>query len=249
MSEPVLNGGDIGEKGMVTKFVNHVFDFGDDSKKDLMNLVQFSVLAIVPLILLNKSIHNVIPEANQLKGSLELSMEILGQLVLMLSGLVLVQRVVTFVPTYSGENYKLGNLVSIILPFLMILLSLQTKMGEKCNILYRRALDTWNGNRGFEGMDDEDEAEAGNQEAAQAQNTGVRRTQPIASKAENTFPNQIPPPPVMSSNRETRPSISNVPPQHSAQSQQQANQMLGPNALDSGISSMNTFGGMGSAYP
>ena len=115
MSEPVLNGGDIGEKGMVTKFVNHVFDFGDDSK-DLMNLVQFSVLAIVPLILLNKSIHNVIPEANQLKGSLELSMEILGQLVLMLSGLVLVQRVVTFVPTYSGENYKLGNLVTIILP-------------------------------------------------------------------------------------------------------------------------------------
>ena len=71
MSEPVLNGGDIGEKGMVTKFVNHVFDFGDDSKKDLMNLVQFSVLAIVPLILLNKSIHNVIPEANQLKGSLD----------------------------------------------------------------------------------------------------------------------------------------------------------------------------------
>ena len=67
MSDSVINGGDIGEKGMVTKFVNHVFDFGDDSKKDLMNLVQFSVLAIVPLILLNKSIHNVIPEANQLK--------------------------------------------------------------------------------------------------------------------------------------------------------------------------------------
>lgn len=247
MSEPVINGGDIGEKGMVTKFVNHVFDFGDDSKKDLMNLVQFSVLAIVPLILLNKSIHNVIPEANQLKGSLELSMEILGQLVLMLSGLVLVQRIVTFVPTYSGENYKLGNLVTIILPFLMILLSLQTKMGEKCNILYKRAINTWNGNRGFEGMEGDEDGEDAS--ATQAQNTGVRRTQPIAAKTENNFPSQIPPPPVMSSNRESRPSISNVPPQHSAQSQQAPNQMLGPNALDSGISSMNTFGGMGSAYP
>ena len=42
-------------------------------------------------------------------------------------------------------------------------------------------------------------------DVAQAQNTGVRRTQPIASKAENTFPNQIPPPPVMSSNREPMP--------------------------------------------
>ena len=245
MSDPALQGGDIGQKGNVTKFINHVFDFGDDSKKDLMNLVQFSVLAIVPLILLNKSIHNVIPEANQLKGSLELSMEVLGQLVLMLSGLVLVQRVITFVPTYSGEDYKLGNLVSIILPFLMILLSLQTKMGEKCNILYKRAINTWNGNRGFEGMEEEEEDETSNQ----AQNTGVRRTQPIASKTENNFPSQIPPPPVMSSNSESRPSISNVPPQHSAQSQQQANQMLGPNALDSGISSMNTFGGMGSSYP
>ena len=59
MSDPVLNGGDIGQKGTVTKFINHIFDFGDDSKKDLMNLVQFSVLAIVPLILLNKSIYNI----------------------------------------------------------------------------------------------------------------------------------------------------------------------------------------------
>ena len=245
VAAPVLAGGEIGEKGLVTKFINHVFDFGDESKKDLMNLVQFSILAIVPLIMLNKSIHNVIPEANQLKGSIELSMEVLGQLILMLSGLVLVQRLVTFVPTYSGENYKLGNLVSIILPFLMILLSLQTKMGEKCNILYKRAINTWNGNRGFEGMEEEGEEEPAPPQGGNA----VRRTQPIAAKTENSFPSQIPPPPVMSSNRESRPSISNVPPQHSAQSQQQANQMLGPNALDSGISSMNTFGGMGSAYP
>ena len=71
VAAPVLAGGEIGEKGLVTKFINHVFDFGDESKKDLMNLVQFSILAIVPLILLNKSIHNVIPEANQLKGSLD----------------------------------------------------------------------------------------------------------------------------------------------------------------------------------
>ena len=175
-----------------------------------------------------------------MKGTMELTMEVLGQLVIMLSGLVLIERLITFVPTYSGEAYKLGNLVSIVLPFLMILLSLQTKLGEKCNILYRRMQDTWSGNRRFEGMEEEEEDE-------QAPN--VRKTQPIANKTENSMPSQIPPPPVMSSQRENRPSISGVPQQHSSQNQQQPNQMLGPNALDSGISSMNTFGGMGSTYP
>ena len=43
------------QNSMVSNFINHVFDIGDESKKDLMNVIQFSVLAIIPLVALNKN--------------------------------------------------------------------------------------------------------------------------------------------------------------------------------------------------
>ena len=123
------------QNSIVSNFINHVFDIGDESKKDFMNIIQFAILAIIPLVALNKSIHAIIPEASGMKGSLELGVEVLGQTTLMLLGLILIQRVITFIPTYSGDEYKTSNLITVVLPFLMIILSLQTKMGEKCNII------------------------------------------------------------------------------------------------------------------
>ena len=105
----------------VSNFINHVFDIGSESKKDFLNIIQFAVLAIIPLVALNKSVHAIIPEASGMKGSLELGVEVLGQTTLMLLGLILIQRVITFIPTYSGDEYKTSNLITVVLPFLMII--------------------------------------------------------------------------------------------------------------------------------
>ena len=78
------------QNSVVSNFINHVFDIGDESKKDFMNIIQFAVLAIIPLVALNKSIHAIIPEASGMKGSLELGAEILGQTTIMLLGLILI---------------------------------------------------------------------------------------------------------------------------------------------------------------
>ena len=185
------------QNSVVSNFINHVFDIGDESKKDMLNIIQFSVLAIIPLIALNKSIHAVIPEASGMKGSLELGVEVLGQTTMMLVGLILIQRIITFIPTYSGDEYKTSNLITVILPFLMIILSLQTMMGEKCNILYKRAVDTWNGNRGFENFEEE-----GNENE---QGGKVTTSQPIATKTsqkmETASMNPQLPPPMIQSNK------------------------------------------------
>ena len=225
------------QNSIVSNFINHVFDIGDESKKDFMNIIQFAVLAILPLVALNKSIHAIIPEASGMKGSLELGVEVLGQTTLMLLGLILIQRVITFIPTYSGDEYKTSNLITVVLPFLMIILSLQTKMGEKCNILYKRAIDTWNGNRGFENFEEEgDDNEQGGK---------VTTSQPIATKtsqkSETAGMSPQLPPPMVQSNKETRPQIANG---------GAGNSQLGPNPLDSGIAAFNDgfSGGFGSAY-
>ena len=126
-------------------FLKHVFNFDDDSKYDILNIIQYAIIALIPVIILNKSMSNYVPEADDKKSSVELSAEIIIQIIVMFIGLLIIHRVVTFVPTYSGVKYPDFNIVFIILAVLMITLSLQTKLGEKVSILFDRLMDLWNG--------------------------------------------------------------------------------------------------------
>ena len=124
-------------------FFKHVFNFEDESKSDMLNIVQYSLISLVPMILLNKTMAKYVPEADENKGSLEISAEVVIQTIVMFIGILLIHRLVTFVPTYSGTKYPEFNVTLIILAVLMITLSLQTKLGEKVSILFDRVADLW----------------------------------------------------------------------------------------------------------
>ena len=126
-------------------FFKHVFNFDDDSKSEILNIIQYALIGLIPVILLNKSMSNYVPEADDKKSSLELSAEIVIQIIVMFIGLLIIHRINTFVPTYSGIKYPDFNIIFIILAVLMITLSLQTKLGEKVSILVDRIMDLWNG--------------------------------------------------------------------------------------------------------
>jgi len=128
-----------------TSFFKHVFNFDDDSKSEILNILQYSIIAIIPVVILNKTMQKYIPEADDHKSSLEITSELLIQINVMFIGLLLIHRIITFIPTYSGNTYPEFHIVYIILSFLMITLSLQTKLGEKVSILVDRILELWNG--------------------------------------------------------------------------------------------------------
>jgi len=143
-------GGETSNIKRTTTFLKHVFLFDDDTKAELLNILQYSSLSVVPVLILNKIVKKYIPEVDETKGSIELVVEVLAQLFIMLIGVFYVHRLVTFLPTYSGVAYEPLILTHVILVFLIIILSLQTKMGEKTNILLERAFDLWNGERNLE---------------------------------------------------------------------------------------------------
>lgn len=126
-------------------FFKHVFNFDDDSKSTILNLLQYSLIAIVPVVILNKTMQQYIPEADDKKSSLEISAEVLIQIIVMFIGLFLINRIITYVPTYSGAKYPDIHIIYVVLAVLMITLSLQTKLGEKVSILVDRVLELWNG--------------------------------------------------------------------------------------------------------
>ena len=126
-------------------FFKHVFNFDDDSKSDILNIIQYALIAIIPIVLLNKSVGKYVPESDDKKGSLEISAEIVIQIIVTFIGLLIIHRIITFVPSYSGIKYPEFHIVYIILAILMITMSLQTKLGEKVSILVDRVMELWDG--------------------------------------------------------------------------------------------------------
>uniref|UniRef100_A0A6C0AXA1 Uncharacterized protein n=1 Tax=viral metagenome TaxID=1070528 RepID=A0A6C0AXA1_9ZZZZ len=160
-------------------FMNHVFRFDQETKFDLLNLGQYSFLAIIPVIGLNKLMKHYIPEADETKGSIEILFEIIGQLLILFIGLFYIHRLITFVPTYSGEEFEPVTLLNIVLIGLTILLSIQTKLGEKSNILIERFVNVLEGHT--------------NIKENNAKNTKLRVTQPIVQQPNGSVAMNGPP--------------------------------------------------------
>ena len=53
-------------------FFNHVFSSTEEGKAEILNVVQYSILGIAPIVILNKLIQKFIPEADMDKSSLEI---------------------------------------------------------------------------------------------------------------------------------------------------------------------------------
>jgi hypothetical protein len=137
------------EKGnkSTTNFMSHIFNFDENSKTDMLNIVQYSIVAIVPIVILNKSIQKFVPEADETKGSVEIVFEVLIQIISMFIGLLFIHRIITYIPTYSNSPYPEYNIIYNVLPILMILMSLQTKLGEKVSIIVDRLYELWEGKK------------------------------------------------------------------------------------------------------
>lgn len=132
-------------EGPKRTFLGHVFSSSSESKAEFLNVIQYALMSLIPVVILNKSIQRFIPEADPEKSSLEVLVEIFIQLVVMFCGIIVIHRVITYFPTYSGFKYEHLTLTSVVLAFLIIVLSIQTKMGLKVNILVDRLNELWNG--------------------------------------------------------------------------------------------------------
>jgi hypothetical protein len=126
-------------------FFSHVFNMSQEANGEIMNVTQYAILGIIPVLVLNKLIQRFAPEADPDSSSVELLVEILLQVVVMFVGIIIIHRIITYIPTYSGFRYEHLTLTNVVLAFLIIVMSLQTKLGIKVNIIYDRVMDMWNG--------------------------------------------------------------------------------------------------------
>lgn len=129
------------EVNKANSFLSHMFSFDNDTKNELMNIGQYAVISIIPLIALVKLVDNLLPNFDPTKGNIEIVAEILIHLTLLIVVVFLVDRFVKFIPTYSGKSHKAINFLNIVIMFYLT----SDKMGEKITELSNRVNDMWNG--------------------------------------------------------------------------------------------------------
>ena len=77
-------------------FFKHVFNFDEESKAEMLNIIQYAILALIPVIIINKLMQRFVPEADDEKGSIEITAEILAQVIVMFLVILIIHRIITY---------------------------------------------------------------------------------------------------------------------------------------------------------
>jgi len=127
-------------------FFKYVFNFDEENSCAMMNMIQYAILSIIPVIIVLRIVKNYVPEEDETKGSLEILAESVGQIIFIILAIWFSNKMIRYVPTYSNCEYEEFMPTTFIIPFMIILSTIQTKLGLKINILVERVVDLWYGN-------------------------------------------------------------------------------------------------------
>ena len=161
-------------------FFQYVFNFDEDNKAAILNMIQYTILAIIPVLIILKITKHIIPEEDESKGSLEIVLESAGQIIIIMLAIWFTNKIINYIPTYSGEKYHVFNEISFIIPFMIILATMQTKLGAKFNILMERVVNIYQGAEKIKAKEQANNNYGG----------GLRVTQPLATSMPQHQPSQ-----------------------------------------------------------
>jgi hypothetical protein len=164
-------------------FFKHMFELAGEDKAELLNYLQYVLVALIPVVIILKLLRAYVPDEDPEQSALSTLGESLAQILVIFLSIWLIDRLVRYVPTYSGVAYKPMYLTNFIIAFLMVLLTMQSKLGSKINILVDKVSDLWRGETSLKEKPKAKTANAVAQQNASAPSalSAVATRQPIQS--------------------------------------------------------------------
>ena len=126
--------------GRSDSFVSYLTTISSVEKNELLNVFQYIILSLIPLVLFLKFMKEYIPSENPTKSSIEITTEVVIQLFLIFVVFWFIHKVILYIPTYSKVPYEKLNLIQLVLPVLFLLFCMKSSISEKMSILLERAL-------------------------------------------------------------------------------------------------------------
>jgi hypothetical protein len=126
--------------GKSDSFVSYLTTISPVEKNELLNVFQYILLAVIPLVLFLKFMKEYMPAENPTKSTIEITTEVVIQLFLIFVVFWFIHKVILYIPTYSTAPYEKLNLVQLVLPVVFLLFCMKSSISEKMSILLERAL-------------------------------------------------------------------------------------------------------------
>jgi hypothetical protein len=119
-------------------FFSYVFKLSKFKQADLLNFVQYSTLSIIPFMLLYYLLKKFTFTMTYKNSSLYILSITLLSILLFVIGIYFIDRIVNFIPTFSGKLYDVINLTNISILIIILLLTALGGYAERTTILLYR---------------------------------------------------------------------------------------------------------------
>jgi hypothetical protein len=119
-------------------FFTYVFKLSKFKQEDLMNIVQYTLLSIVPVILFVYFTKKYFPSLEESDSSLYIFTVTVIELIFMIIGIFFIDRIINYIPTYSGKYYETINLTTIVVIFVLFMLITETGFKKRTLVMLER---------------------------------------------------------------------------------------------------------------
>ena len=120
-------------------FFKQVFEL--NTKRDILNICQYCILIIIPIIIVERNINFFFPNLDKTKGSLELGAEALGQLLLELIIVLFIHRAIMYFTPWGGGSFENINFPTFVILYLWLIFTFNLgHIGSKIDLIVNRLL-------------------------------------------------------------------------------------------------------------
>jgi len=119
-------------------FFTYVFRLSKFKQEDLMNIIQYTLLSIVPVVLFIYFTKKYFPSVAEDDSSLYIFTVTVIELIFMIIGVFFIDRIINYIPTFSGKYYETINLTTIVIIFVLFMLVNETGFKQRTLIMLER---------------------------------------------------------------------------------------------------------------
>jgi hypothetical protein len=119
-------------------FFSYVFKLSKLQQSELLNFIQYSLLCIIPILLLLFYVKKYGLRTTYRNTSIYILSTTLLSIILILIGIFFIDRIINFIPTLSGIYYNVVNLTNISIVLMMSIILIRIGYMERMSILLYR---------------------------------------------------------------------------------------------------------------
>lgn len=197
-------------------FFSYVFNADKMVQTDMINLTQYIVLAFLLIMSLITLMKNFFPTIDEEHSTIEIILFIILYIFILFYGIYFINRIICYIPTYTGHQYAHCGSISFIFPIVLSILtcisSFSPQINNGINLIMERINSSWesrNATSGEKKKKKKNTANSNNSQQQQQQSLETQQIAPTLYTGQTTPINQLP---VISSNQPQQHQSSEEPP-------------------------------------